>query len=1151
MAPLPHRHLPFAAVLLWLLATCRCALAADPQPKPSDEFFERRIRPVLVEHCLKCHGGDPQKIKGGFRVDSGAALVRGGDSGPALVPGDPAKSRLIEAVTYKNVDLQMPPKGRLSDAVIADLTAWVKDGAPWPEERSSSATARSEFDLARRKAEHWAWRPVRRPQVPAVKDDSWPAGAVDRFILAKLEDKGLSPAPKADRRTLLRRVYFDLIGLPPSPEETDRFANDDSSDAYARVVDRLLASPAFGERWARHWLDLVRYADTRGHEFDHPIPNAWQYRDYVIRALNADVPYDQFVREHVAGDLLDRPRRHSSEVFNESILGTGFWLLGEEVHSPVDVRQDLGDRLDNRIDVLTKTFLGLTVSCARCHDHKFDAISSRDYYALFGILEGAGPRSVRFDSLEQNQRVASDLARVRAESAGAIRTALAADATPVVSQMAKYLLAAREVVLRLPSSSDDGMAHRLADPEIDTALHAAVSDVAGSRKLDAGILGGWVAAMHVAANDPADPLFAWARVASEARATEPARFSEVLRSARERVLQVAPREPFVDDRKEVVLDFARCGPAEWHPDEGTFGPGPDLPGAVRLPPDSREVVQFAEEGAAVYDHTLDGLLFAPGSEKESGALGRHLRAGRTIVTPPFVLTTGKLFYRVRGTGSAYAAVEGHSLIAGPLHAQFILDFKADDGFRWVLHDLTPYKGRRLRVEFTAQSGQELAIAQVIQSDRDPRQFKVVPRGLLTLLASQKADSLETLAAGYEKLFQDLVSVPDGAPEMACDAAGRAHLANWLLARPALFSGNARRDATDKALAALAQVAAGFRKDSRLGLALLDSGSVDERVFVRGSYKVLGEAAPRRFLEALAGSEAFARGPSSGRLELARQMTDPERNPLLARVIVNRLWHHLFGRGIVASTDNFGVLGERPTHPELLDYLADEFVRRGWSIKAMVRMLVLSNSYRMDSRADAAADGADPQDLLVHRMRLRRLEGEAIRDTMLAVSGRLDSRQFGPAVPVHLTEFLDGRGRPAKGGPLDGEGRRSLYLAVRRNFLSPFLTAFDTPTPFSTVGRRNVSNVPAQALILLNDPFVHEQAATWAGRVLAKPGTAKERVGGMYRQAFGRPPDDDESRLCLSFLARQCAMHGVDEAAPQPWTDLAHTLFNAKEFVYVR
>jgi hypothetical protein len=340
------------------------------------------------------------------------------------------------------------------------------------------------------------------------------------------------------------------------------------------------------------------------------------------------------------------------------------------------------------------------------------------------------------------------------------------------------------------------------------------------------------------------------------------------------------------------------------------------------------------------------------------------------------------------------------------------------------------------------------------------------------------------------------------------------------------------------LARQAALLAQIKPESRLAMAMMDGNGTDERVFIRGSHKAPGEVAPRRLLEALAGPGRIAAPRGSGRLELARQITDPARNPFVARVLVNRVWHHLFGRGLVASVDNFGVMGDRPTHPELLDYLADRFVEDGWSVKRLVRSLVLSRAYAMSSTAGGPGDTADPENLLLHRARLRRLEGEAIRDALLAVSGRLDGRMFGPPVPVHLTAFQQGRGRP-ESGPLDGAGRRSVYLSVRRNFLSPFLLAFDTPSPFSTVGRRTVSNVPAQALILMNDPFVQQQADLWARRALARPGTDRERISEMYRSAFGREPREGEAAACLDFLGRQAS-----------WADLAHVLFNAKEFIFL-
>ena len=380
------------------------------------EFFEKQVRPLLAARCYECHSGKTKEPKGGLRLDSRSAAIQGGDTGPAVVPGDPAKSLLVDAVNYGDL-YEMPPKSKLADAEIAVLTKWVDLGAPWPKEDvAAAATNKSEFDLAGRKDSHWCWQPVKSSAPPQVRDAAWPQSPSDFFVLARLEAAGLSPAPDADRRTLIRRLYFDLIGLPPTPAEVGAFVADDSPQALEREVDRLLDSPHFGERWGRHWLDLVRYAESRGHEFDYNIPNAYQYRDYVIRAFNADLPYDQFVVEHVAGDLLDAPRRHPERDFNESVLGTGFWFLNEWVHSPVDIRKDETDRFDNMVDVFGKTFLGLTIGCARCHDHKFDAISQRDYYALFGYLQSSAYRQVRFESLDQNRRLAKQLADLEDET---------------------------------------------------------------------------------------------------------------------------------------------------------------------------------------------------------------------------------------------------------------------------------------------------------------------------------------------------------------------------------------------------------------------------------------------------------------------------------------------------------------------------------------------------------------------------------------------------------------------------------------------------------------------------------------------------------------------------------------------------------------
>ncbi|MFP6900338.1 MAG: DUF1549 domain-containing protein, partial [Opitutales bacterium] len=373
-------------------------------------FFESKVRPLLAKRCYKCHSHKAKKLKGDLYLDSRKGALHGGDNGPALHPGDLSRSLLVQAIRYRNADLQMPPKTKLSAREIETLERWVSIGAPWPDEpEPTGGQAEKEFDLAGRKASHWSWKPVKLPTLPAVKDNDWGKLPIDRFILAGLEQVGLSPAKPADPRTLLRRITFDLRGMPPSPQEVQAFVEDNSPDAYEKVVDRLLDSPQYGEKWARHWMDLFRYAESRGHEFDYDTPNAFRYRDYLIRAINADLPYDQFVTEHVAGDLLEKPRLHPETGANESVLATGFWFLGEWIHSPVDTRQDEADRFDNMLGVFSKGFLGLTVACARCHDHKFDAISTKDFYALQGYLQSSGYRQVRYESMVDNERVSREL----------------------------------------------------------------------------------------------------------------------------------------------------------------------------------------------------------------------------------------------------------------------------------------------------------------------------------------------------------------------------------------------------------------------------------------------------------------------------------------------------------------------------------------------------------------------------------------------------------------------------------------------------------------------------------------------------------------------------------------------------------------------
>jgi len=918
-------------VLLFAAILAAPGRTAEPV---SDEFFEKKVRPILVANCVSCHGKEKQK--GDLRLDSREAMLKGGDTGPALKPGDPEKSLLVKAIRFRDVDLKMPKKGKMTDEEIAVLTEWVKGGAPWPAGATATqAGPGDKFDLHARAKAHWSFQPIRKPDVPNVASAKTP---IDAFVLAKLNAAGLGFAPPADKRVLLRRVTFDLIGLPPTPEELDSFLKDESADAYEKVVDRLLASPHYGERWARHWLDLVRYAETHGHEFDFEIAEAWRYRDYVVRALNADVPYNQFLTEQLAGDLLDKPRRNPKDGSNESLTATGFWWLGEAKHSPVDSRGDYADRVDNQIDVFGKSVLGLTLGCARCHDHKFDPIATKDYYSLFGVVA-----SSRFDR---------------------------------------------------PDVTDSDAAVKLLD-EIATLK------AGGERKSPEAM--------------PASPAMAKWRE------------------------QAASFEQFGDGWRD-----------RW---------------------DASGLALRAEAGAGM-----------PHSGREARKLAGALRSPTFIIDKNFVLL------RVAGRDAKVRLIlNGLQLIQNPIYGGLAQNANHGEELRWIGFDVRMWKGQPAYVEVLDEGPGYFAVSEAWFSETHPPSE---PSPKVVLWEPGEGDDRKAV----DRIYELEAKLPD--PRRT----------------PAMRDGTGR----------------------------------NEKIFVRGNPKTPGAEAPRAFLEAF-NSRPFA-GSGSGRLELAGAVTDPS-NPLVARVIVNRLWQHHFGEGIVRSPDDFGYQGQRPTHSELLDWLASEFTSNGWSIKKMHRTILLSTAYRQSSHATAEqtakAVTADPQNKLLHRQNVRRLEAEAIRDAMLVVSGRLDRTMEGPGVLPYLTEHQVGRGRPAS-GPLDGNGRRSLYLQVRRNFLNPMFVAFDYPTPFTTIGRRTVSNVPAQALTLLNNPFVIQQAELWAKRTPAA-GSVDDRVKAMYRAAFGRLPTKDESTLAAAFVREL----GMESGKPEkPWADLAHVLFNAKEFIFV-
>ena len=818
----------------WLAFTCTMIVAQGPVLKAAEpgskeiEFFETKIRPVLAEHCYQCHSADAKKLKGGLRLDSSEAIRRGGESGPVVAPGDPVASALIEALRYEG--LEMPPDGRLPADIVADFVRWVGMGAPMPEvARTKGARhgpAVGKIDLERGR-EFWAFRRPLKGSAPDVRRADWPRNEIDRFLLARLEADGLGPVADADRRTLLRRVMLDVIGLPPTPEEVDAFVNDTSPDAYEFLVDLLLASPSFGERWGRHWLDIARFAESTGKELNYAYPYAWRYRDYVIDSLNRDKPFDQFVKEQVAGDLM---LTDGDGQYNEQLLATGFLTLAPRGLNEKDREQVRMDVVDDQIEVTCRAVLALTVNCARCHDHKFDPIPTTDYYALAGI----------FGSTET--------------------------------------------------------------------------------------LGGF---------------------------------------------------------------------------DETGAQSANMPGLFR--PLGRETEQLIKASS---DHKLRVRKLAAQLKQAQGRLDEARKAA-----------------------------------------------DADEG--------------------------------------------------------DQAPQIDDLTRSIAALESELRGVQASAPPEI----------------PATGHAMAVRDAKTPE---------------------------DCRVCIRGDITTRGEAEPRGFISVLqptAGRPSIP-GHTSGRLELAGWLAD-ERNPLTARVFVNRVWYHLFGAGLVRTVDNFGAAGERPSHPELLDHLAVEFVERGWSVKQLIRTILLSHAYQLGSDHEPDNFARDPDNRLLWRMSRRRLDAEVIRDSILAISGQLDpTPPLGSALNGFDSRKLFRVVTPVMPAVLAAHAtKRSIYLATPRSFMPEFLQVFDVADPNMVVGHREVTTVPAQALHLLNSPFVLEQAQQTARRLLtrAAPGTAA-RADLAYRLILGRPATPGELDVTMAYVRGTGSLGGA-EAEVADWAGLCQILFASAEFRY--
>ena len=1052
----------------------------------TNTFFESKVRPILSEKCYECHSASANKSKGGLRLDHINLILKGGDSGPALVIGKPLESLIMEAIRYEDPDFHMPPKEKLSKQVVVDFEKWIMEGAHWPKENepvASTKKKRSSFNLEKRKNEHWCWQPIQKPEVPSLPGIK--LDPIDSFIRARLDEEGLLPSKKADKRTWLRRATYDLIGLPPSLEEIKSFLGDQSESSHEKVVDRLLSSSHFGEKWARHWMDLVRYAETCGHEFDYPLENPHEYRDYLIRAFNEDVPYDQLLKEHVAGDLIKTPRIHSIDKFNESIIGTGFWYFHEAVHAPTDSKVDNADRMENQLDVFGKTFLGLTIGCARCHDHKFDAISEKDYYSLATFMQGSTRQEYPLDPHGKRISAASHLIEFAQEGWKELENFSTGDKINDLPKPSKYW----EIASLLLDSRD---AQRKDSFPLDSMIESSALE----HDLNKTILSNWCKHFKEV----------WNLKSLESN----------FKKERDQFIGLKKKEEnYLIKNTTLFADFSSSSlPDNWKTSGNAFVPS------------GNQLLSLSDQE-----------VFPINTILSSKSLG--LKRVGSLRSQVFKIEKDRVFIRANANkGFIRIVLDNYHMgkHSGLLFGGTIIKSASSNGnFQWFSLSLEKYKGHWGYLEFVDKGDSFIEIDQIrvgngggVKSPKSHLQFLFEHAGAEAINLPNRLD--EFLLSVFKKLNSGSIEESEK------------NLINWLHSLGLIDWGefSSVLQETRKKAKAIDKVV----QKERYVLAMGAGSDFEGHVYVRGSPHKLGESVKGRNLTALGGKQGT-------RLDLAMDLTS-EQNPLVARVMVNRIWSYLFGRGIVPTPDDFGPMGQQPSHPELLDWLAHDFRSSGWSVKNMIRTIVLSQTYGQSSLPNPVNEkqkitSVDPQNILLHRMPIRRLQAEAIRDSILAFSGRLDSKMFGRSVGIHRTPFMTGRGGRGS-GPLDGAGRRSIYGSVYRNFLSPFMLAFDQPSPFGTKGRRSVSNVPAQSLALMNDPFILDQCKLWAKGIMSNGKDNRERINQSYLMVTGKSPTEQVYEKLLNFIEVQSTAHGkIDERV---WADLAHVLINSKSFLFL-
>ena len=1300
---------------LAILALGTSSLAAA-ELKPADvEFFESKIRPVLVAECYECH--DAKKQKGDLRLDYRDGLLKGGEEGAAIVPGDAKKSILIQSMDHSHETLVMPKKRpKLDKQIIADFVEWINRGAPDPRVKAPEDSITPAWsDLLQVRKNWWSFQPITSPSVPSGKA----ASPIDRFLDAKIAAAGVTPSVPADKATLLRRATYVLTGLPPSPAEIASFEADVSPDAFAKVVDRLLASPRYGEHFARHWMDLVRYADTHGSEGDPAIPQAWRYRDYLIRAFNADVPYDQFVREQLAGDLLKTPRLNAAEKLNESALGTGHFRMIEHGFQPVDTVDEQVRNVDNQIDVVSKTFLGLTVSCARCHDHKFDAISQADFTAFYGIFASARPGQVTVDSpalLDQHRdrltelkqairaelsakwvqqakdlpaalerirassqervRLQDDLAKVERElTTDDFRRRLKADknAGPAPSHWWTFEQDGRDLVGKLDAKLNGGAVIKngrlMLDGEDSFAETGPTPETLKAKTLEAWValstldqrgggvvttesIGGgvfdalvfgerqkskWMAGsnnsvrtqnvngpaetakpgelIHLAivyqpdgrielyrngqpygaGYAPADEKAALhtfvagktrllfgrrhtgggnaflrgeleearlygfaltaAQIADSFRAgtlrgelTPVATKDEKLDTLRDQAARLSAKLAEINRANgKLAESFKHEGDPTYPLHAATFLRVGLKPKQAPAPRSEKPDWTLSDKSAVAWRRHGNGLdgRFAPGDfrvETDGSDVLKHVlpsglhshalstKHSAVLTSPRFKVTTDFISVQAMGKGATLRLIPDNYPLS-PGGSRFPKAAVDSDKPVWITLDTAYRKGSYAYLELTLPEDSTNP-----DKKAEAREGFYGVREVIFHATREAGPSGEAVITQAPTL--PTVEAVTNALSVAATAWGRDEATE---AQAALLDAGVRHgmlDASTTASTKLAALIGEYRRleaelaEPRRAPGFLEAEGFDMPLFVRGEYKQPAAIVPRRYLEAF-DTKAFVT-TGSGRLELAAKIAAPD-NPLTARVMSNRLWHHVFGRGLVGTVDNFGRLGDQPTHPELLDYLSRRFVDQKWSVKTALRELLLTDAFQRSSLPTASALAKDADNSLLSHVRVRRLGGEALRDSLITLSGRMEHRMYGPGDNAM--------------GPPHQQVRRSVYLNIRRNSLNPLITTFDGPKPFTTVGRRDATNVPAQSLTLLNSAFVIDTAKQWARILNLTKQSDADKVDTLFIQALARKATPVEHAAAERYLADLKDTH-ADQPA-MTWADFAQSVLNLKEFLYLK